>query len=556
MAGRIYDGLRQEFGRRNLFFDFDSIALGENFLDRIEWALRRCDVCLPIIGPKWLTLHDASGVPRLQKPDDPVRLEVETALDQGVRVIPLLVDGGTMPKPGDLPPSLAALCAMNGTPVRHDPDFDADLRKVIRAIDARRWARYCGRALLVIAALALIVTAVPGLWGTLAGSAREVLFGSPPLRVMVGAVPDVIRKGKTVVVEPSDGPAIPVRQDIRVEPGGTLVLKAGTTLAFDPEVGVSCAGELRAEGTEKARVTFKAADPERGWAHVLLADGQGTFDYCTFEDARGAKHDTQPEGSATPKLDEIYDGQTRFGGAVLAYGDQLAVFKNCLFRNNRANRGGAVCAHYLRVLTVSFCEFTDNATEGGETGGGGAIYAKGVKQFQLRDSQLTGNAARGKYASGGALYVREGENHLITNCTFRANAAAYIGGALYSLQIVREGEQRPPDMPRQLFEFRICDFLDNTAHNGGGTLFFDEGAEVWLMRCRVEGDNGVGDPVKGLEWFGKAAVALYSKHSVNKATLRLQGTTMPPKSIAMYKDGGEYFGPAEYLFDMQYQAGD
>ena len=86
-------------------------------------------------------------------------------------------------------------------------------------------------------------------------------------------------------------------------------------------VGVSCAGELRAEGTEKSRITLKAADPEKGWAHVLLADGQGQFEYCTFEGARGAKHDSQPDGSPTPKLDEIYDGQTRWGGAVLAHGN-------------------------------------------------------------------------------------------------------------------------------------------------------------------------------------------------------------------------------------------
>jgi hypothetical protein len=58
-----------------------------------------------------------------------------------------------------------------------------------------------------------------------------------------------------------------------------------------------------------------------------------------------------------------------------------------------------------------------------------------------------------------------------------------------------------------------------------------------------------------MEYFGKCAIAIYSKHSVNKATLRLQGTTMPRRSIALYKDGGEYIGPPEYLFDMPYQPG-
>ena len=49
-----------------------------------------------IIGPQWLA-SDGDGRLRLDKPDDPVRVEIETAFRREIRVIPLVVDGATMP---------------------------------------------------------------------------------------------------------------------------------------------------------------------------------------------------------------------------------------------------------------------------------------------------------------------------------------------------------------------------------------------------------------------------------------------------------------------------
>jgi TIR domain len=57
---------------------------------------------LVVIGPGWLC-------PRLQDPNDHVRLEVAAALERNVRVIPVLVGGATMPEANSLPPDLAGL---------------------------------------------------------------------------------------------------------------------------------------------------------------------------------------------------------------------------------------------------------------------------------------------------------------------------------------------------------------------------------------------------------------------------------------------------------------
>ena len=58
----------------------------------ITEAIARSRVLLVIIGPQWLAA-EANGCRRLDRPDDPVRVELETALRRGLRVIPLLLDG-------------------------------------------------------------------------------------------------------------------------------------------------------------------------------------------------------------------------------------------------------------------------------------------------------------------------------------------------------------------------------------------------------------------------------------------------------------------------------
>ncbi|MCW3158187.1 glycerophosphodiester phosphodiesterase [Micropruina sonneratiae] len=68
-----------------------------------------CDVLLALIGPHWLTMTDAEGNRRLDDPEDFVRLELSAALNRGVRVVPILVDGATMPKVSDLPAELVPI---------------------------------------------------------------------------------------------------------------------------------------------------------------------------------------------------------------------------------------------------------------------------------------------------------------------------------------------------------------------------------------------------------------------------------------------------------------
>jgi hypothetical protein len=108
-AGWLYDRLADRFGSDQVFKDVDSIELGDDFMEVITRAVGACDVLLALIGREWLTITDARGRRRLSNPHDFVRLEIEAALTRKVRVIPILVDGASMPDAAELPKSLARL---------------------------------------------------------------------------------------------------------------------------------------------------------------------------------------------------------------------------------------------------------------------------------------------------------------------------------------------------------------------------------------------------------------------------------------------------------------
>lgn len=132
IAGRIRDRLATAFGATHVFFDIDAIPLGVDFRQYIRRMVADCDVLLVIIGRRWVDVVNDNGRRRLEVPTDFVRLEVEAALQREIPVVPVLVDGAAIPNADKLPESLAELAFRNGTQVRYDPDFHADVDRLIR----------------------------------------------------------------------------------------------------------------------------------------------------------------------------------------------------------------------------------------------------------------------------------------------------------------------------------------------------------------------------------------------------------------------------------------
>jgi hypothetical protein len=133
-AGWLFDRLADRFGRGQIFKDVDSIELGDDFVEVITTAVGSCDVLLALIGEHWITITDEHGTARLDNPDDFVRLEIEAALTRNVRVIPILVDGARMPRPDQLPPSLAKLARRQALELSPS-HFEFDTSRLHRVLD-------------------------------------------------------------------------------------------------------------------------------------------------------------------------------------------------------------------------------------------------------------------------------------------------------------------------------------------------------------------------------------------------------------------------------------
>jgi hypothetical protein len=127
---RLRDWLVPKLGGARLFTDTKSIGVGEDFIEVIDRSISNCRVILAVIGPEWLAIlkgHEAGT--------DFVRTEIETALQQGKKIFPLLVRDAVMPGEADLPDSINQFGRLHAVPMRPDPDFKSDIDQLVRALD-------------------------------------------------------------------------------------------------------------------------------------------------------------------------------------------------------------------------------------------------------------------------------------------------------------------------------------------------------------------------------------------------------------------------------------
>jgi hypothetical protein len=133
VAGRLYDRLQAEFGKGSVFMDFDSIPYGVDFREHIKQTLQRAKVVVAIIGPEWSGGKDLSNR-RIDDPTDFVRLEVASALENGIPIIPVLVNNTPMPEAKNLPPELEGLAFRNGLALDTGIDFHHHADRLIAGI--------------------------------------------------------------------------------------------------------------------------------------------------------------------------------------------------------------------------------------------------------------------------------------------------------------------------------------------------------------------------------------------------------------------------------------
>ena len=134
-AGRLADRLDAHFGTGSVSMDMNSIQFGKDFRAAIAEQIESSDIVLVLIGKTWLRAADDSGRRRLDDPSDFVRLEIEIALSRQIPVIPVLVDGASMPEIADLPRTIQALAERQAVQLRPDPEYRADIDRLIGALE-------------------------------------------------------------------------------------------------------------------------------------------------------------------------------------------------------------------------------------------------------------------------------------------------------------------------------------------------------------------------------------------------------------------------------------
>ena len=108
-TGRLIDALKLHISENQIFMDIDKIEPGLDFTQVISKYLNSSEIMLAIIGPDWMAYNAEKQTYRINDNNDWVRKEIATAWQRNIRVIPILIDGGTTPEEEQLPEDLKPL---------------------------------------------------------------------------------------------------------------------------------------------------------------------------------------------------------------------------------------------------------------------------------------------------------------------------------------------------------------------------------------------------------------------------------------------------------------
>jgi formylglycine-generating enzyme required for sulfatase activity len=129
----LYQRLEAEFGAEELFMDVEGhIKPGDQFAVVINTRVAAADLMLAVIGPRWIDLLAARAGAR----NDYVVVEIQSALREEKRVIPVLVGGASLPRADQLPKSIRALAQRHAVALRPDR-FKADCQSLVDVLRAQ-----------------------------------------------------------------------------------------------------------------------------------------------------------------------------------------------------------------------------------------------------------------------------------------------------------------------------------------------------------------------------------------------------------------------------------
>ncbi len=138
VAKHLAEDLKGVFGETAVFLDHERLEGGEQWPSRLRSAIAGSTVVLALIGREWLSLQGMYGVRRLDEPNDWVRQELELAFAEGKVVVPVVVDGATIPPEAAFTgiPSLRSLASCQAMELR-TRDRQTDIDAIVRLLKLR-----------------------------------------------------------------------------------------------------------------------------------------------------------------------------------------------------------------------------------------------------------------------------------------------------------------------------------------------------------------------------------------------------------------------------------
>ncbi|MEM8996624.1 MAG: AAA family ATPase [Acidobacteriota bacterium] len=120
-------------------FADEDVPLGSRWPLALKEALNRASALLVLIDPSWLRHQDEWGRRKIDNPDDWVHQEVSNAIHRDLAILPVLVDGASMPPKAALPGELSSLSERQAARVKND-SLSKDVGPIVR------WAKGLAQA--------------------------------------------------------------------------------------------------------------------------------------------------------------------------------------------------------------------------------------------------------------------------------------------------------------------------------------------------------------------------------------------------------------------------
>jgi len=241
-----------------------------------------------------------------------------------------------------------------------------------------------------------------------------LLAGSPWARDLDGDLPTDLH------LNAADSPVL-VRQGLRVPEGLILSIEPGVEFRLGEGACIVVEGEIQALGERRERIVFRALDEGLRWGNLKII---GNKDLPSYD---GDYNYIEGGGSRLLSCDFLGGGlvpDVEYDGGALYLNGSAPVVRDCLFRDNAAERGGGVVCHNFATPLIEGCTFEENEALLDD---GGAIYCFFYSDAVISRNFIVHNVSA---RNGGGIYVSV-SSPVISQNALIDNAAGMYGGAMF-----------------------------------------------------------------------------------------------------------------------------